>query len=43
MYAQYATFHFFQTLFENQTKKHYFYFDFDTKNQVFKNKLNQNT
>ena len=31
MYARSVTFHFFQTIFENKVKKHYFYFDFETK------------
>ncbi len=38
MYASNVTFHFFQTLFENKIKKHYFYFDFETKNLSFQNK-----
>ena len=41
MYACDATFHFFQTLFDNKVKKHYFYYDFETKTEVFKTSRNK--
>ena len=43
MHARGDSFHIFQNFFENKKKKHYFYYNFESKFKRIQHKSNQNT